>query len=169
MAVRGETGELIHARAVQDIAKARYAFPTPRYPHYKTYVNHPQRTMAVRTFDNRALFPDIVVVLDPENYAKLLGEVETAETVNGDEAREWKVFSELGPLYLYVPVGHAEEAKKLCKQVKAQVVGIRTWRYVVGYEEVEINDYFTQWVGVEDLLPKPIGDRLRPFVPGKRD
>jgi len=34
------------------------------------------------------------------------------------------------------------------------VVGIRTWRYIAGYEEPEINDHYTVPSGPEDLLPK---------------
>ncbi len=164
MPTRTITREALHERAVQDIAKARFAFPNERYPYYKTYVNHPERTMGVRTERGRVVYPDIVVVQDPENIVQMLGEVETTETVNEDEAHEWKLFAELAPLYLYVPVGLAEEAQRLCKKLHIPVVGIRTWRYITGMDEIEINDFFTQWTGPEDLAPGPLSSILKKLL-----
>jgi len=160
MPVRSETRELLHFQAVREIARQRLTFPTEEHPHYKTYLNVPQRSMGVRA-NSRAVYPDIAVVQDPENFLKMLGQVETAETVNEEQAPEWAVYAALGPLYLYVPVGYAERAKKLCQKFKAEIVGIRSWRQVVGYEELEISDYFTQWGGPEDLAPGPLGDVLK--------
>jgi len=164
MAVRSETKELIHAQAIQDIAKARFAFPTEKYKHYRTYINHPERTMGVRLPSGGAVYPDIVVVEDPENFVRMLAEVETTETVNLESAKEWSIFAELGPLYLFVPVGTADEAKRLCKQYKIPIVGLRTWRYVLGYDELEINDIITQWTGPEDLLPGPLREVAKKFI-----
>ena len=45
--------------------------------------------------------------------------------------------------YLYVPVGKGDEALSLCRRLGVHIVGIRTWRYVVGYDEIEINDHYT--------------------------
>jgi len=164
MAVRAETKEFIHTRAVQDIAKARFAFPNEKHKHYKTYVNHPERTMGVRLPSGGAVYPDIVVVEDPENYVRMLAEVETSDTVNEDSAPEWLTFARLGPLYLFVPVGSADRAKWLCKQFKIPIVGLRTWRYVLGYEETEINDIMTQPAGPEDLLPGPLKNIAKKFL-----
>lgn len=157
-ALRSEARETIHARAVRDIARARFAFPTEKYRDYKTYANHPQRSMGVsfpgRT-DGSVAYPDIVVVQHPENNAKIVAEVETNETVREAVARyEWLPYSELAPLYLYVPVGKGDEALSLCRRLDVPVVGIRTWRYVTGYDEVEINDHYTVASGPEDLLPR---------------
>ncbi|HEU4760134.1 MAG TPA: hypothetical protein VFT91_09165 [Dehalococcoidia bacterium] len=153
--LRSEAREALHDRATQDIARARFAFPNAKYPHYKTYVNHPQRAMGVEMTDGSVAYPDIVVVLHPENYSKMLGEVETNETVNQDVAYyEWRPYAQLAPLYLYVPVGKGDEALSLCRRYNVSVVGIRTWRYVVGYEEIEINDHCTVPSGPEEILPK---------------
>ncbi len=154
-ALRSEAREAVHLRALQDIARARFAFPTPRYPDYKTYVNHPQRGMGVQMSDGSVAYPDIVVVQHPENYTKIVAEVETNETVREDVALyEWLPFADLAPLYLYVPVGKGDDAVSLCRRLSIPVVGIRTWRYVVGYEEIEINDHHTVPSGPEELLPK---------------
>ena len=150
-----ESRTAAHARAVKDIAEARFGFPTDRYRDYKTYSNIPQRSMGVAMPDDAVAYPDIVVVQNPENYAKIIGEVETAETVSEEVAlRRWLPFAELAPLYLYVPVGEGDLARKLCRDLKVPVVGIRTWRYTVGVDQIEINDYFTVPSGPEEMLPK---------------
>ena len=154
-ALRSEARQTIHDRALKDIVQQRFGFPTEKYRDYKTFVNHPQRTMGVAIQDGRVAYPDIVVVQHPENNAKIVAEVETNETVREAVARfEWAVYAELAPLYLYVPVGKGDEALQLCRQMNVPVVGIRTWRYIAGYEEPEINDHFTVPSGPEDLLPK---------------
>jgi hypothetical protein len=81
IATLSEARAAAHVRAVKDIAEARFGFPTVKYPDYKTYTNVPKRTMGVAMLDGSVVaYPDIVVVQDPENYANILGEVETTET-----------------------------------------------------------------------------------------
>ena len=122
---------------------------------FKTYVNVPQRTMGVQLRGNLVAYPDIVVVQHPENNAKIVAGVETNETVREAVARfEWLPYSELAPLYLYVPVGKGDEALRMCRRLEVRVVGIRTWRYMAGYEDPEINDHFTVPSGPEEMLPK---------------
>lgn len=155
IAILSESRAAAHARALKDIAEARFGFPTDRYRDYKTYSNIPQRSMGVAMPDDAVAYPDIVVVQNPENYAKIIGEVETAETVSEEVAlRRWLPFAKLAPLYLYVPVGEGDLARKLCRNLKVPVVGIRTWRYTVGVDQIEINDYFTVPSGPEEMLPK---------------
>ena len=156
IATLSEARAAAHVRAVKDIAGARFGFPTDKHRDYKTYTNAPKRTMGVAMLDGSVVaYPDIVVVQDPENYAKILGEVETTETVNEQTAqRRWRPFADLAPLYLYVPVGDADQALKLCRQLQVPIVGIRTWRYAVGVEEIEVNDHYTVASGPEELLPK---------------
>jgi len=141
-ALRTESRQLIHDRVLRDIARLRFAFPTERYRDYKTYVNHPVRTMGVELPDGRVGYPDIVVVQHPENNCKIVAEVETNETVREAVARwEWAVYAEVAPLYLYVPVGKGDEALGLCRRLEIPVAGIRTWRYLAGYEDPEINNH----------------------------
>jgi len=154
-ALRSEARDLIHQRALKDIVRLRFGFPTEKYRDYKTYVNDPARTMGVQMAGGSVAYPDIVVVQNPENNAKIVAEVETNETVREAVARfEWLPYSELAPLYLYVPVGKGDETMSLCRRLNVGVVGIRTWRYIAGYDEPEINDHFTVPSGPEDLLPK---------------
>lgn len=153
--LRSEARGTIHLRAVRDIARLRFGFPTGKYKDYKTYVNHPARTMGVQMEDGLAAYPDIVVVRHPEDFTKIVAEVETSETVCEAVAQdEWLPYAQLAPLYLYVPVGKGDMALDLCHRAGAPVVGIRTWRYIAGYEDPEINDHFTVPSGPEEILPK---------------
>ncbi len=154
-ALRSESRQITHDRALADIAKARFGFPTDRYRDYKTYVNHPTRTMGIQMPDGIVAYPDVVVVQHPENNARIVAEVETNESVRESVAvYEWGPYAELAPLYLYVPVGKGDEALTLCRRFEVPVVGIRTWRYNPGQDEIEINDHYTVPSGPEDLLPK---------------
>ena len=156
IATLSEARAAAHVRAVKDIAGARFGFPTDKHRDYKTYTNVPKRTMGGAMLDGSVVaYPDIMVVQDPENYAKILGEVETTETVNEQTAqRRWRPFADLAPLYIYVPVGDADHALKLCRKLRVPIVGVRTWRYAVGVEEIEVNDHYTVASGPEELLPK---------------
>jgi hypothetical protein len=154
-ALRSEARDLLHQRALNDIVRLRFDFPTEKYRDFKTYVNHPQRTMGVQMPGNLVAYPDIVVVQHPENNTRIIAEVETNETVREAVARsEWLPYSELGPLYLYVPVGKGDETLDMCRRLEIPVVGVRTWRYIAGYEDPEITDHYTVPSGPEDLLPK---------------
>jgi hypothetical protein len=151
-ASRSESRQLIHDRALKDIVRLRFGFPTEKYRDFKTYVNHPTRAMGVELPNGQVAYPDIVVVQHPENNARIVAEVETNETVREAVARfEWLPYAEL---YIYVPVGKGDEALNLCRQLGIPMVGIRTWRYIAGYEEPEINDHYTAMSGPEDMLPK---------------
>lgn len=162
MTVRGEVQEAIHQQAVKDIAQARFGFPTDSYPHFKTYVNSPDSTMGVRMPDGFPVYPDIVVVEDPENYTEIIAEVETSETVTEEDAeKEWAPFAELAPLYLFVPTGLGDEAMRIVKKLKVPIVGLRTWRYSVGYKELEVVNLFDEPSGPEDLLPDPLRDMVK--------
>jgi len=133
--------EELHQRVVQDIAQARFEFPTPELASYRTFVNEPEVTLPVQTPSGEELVPDIVVVDTPGNILKMLAEVETADTVTEEEARKgWLPFSKLPDtaFYLYVPVGYGALAKRICKQLGIDVYGFRTWRYTP--QGLEIND-----------------------------
>lgn len=159
-ALRSEARDVLHLRALNDIARLRFGFPTEKHRDFKTYVNQPQRTMGVQMEGWWVAYPDIVVVQHPENNTKILAEVETNETVREAVARfEWLPYSDLAPLYLYVPVGKGDEALSLCRRLDIPVVGIRTWRYIAGYEDPEINDHFTVPSGPEDMLPRLLRPR----------
>ncbi len=133
--------EELHERAVQDIAQARFEFPTPEFASYRTYVNVPEAMVLVTSEAGDELKPDIAVVDTPGNVLKILAHVETGDTVTEESAKEsWLPFSELpgAAFYLYVPVGYGAAAKRICKKLGIDVYGFRTWRYVP--QGVEINE-----------------------------
>ncbi|MDP2948072.1 MAG: hypothetical protein Q8P22_00860 [Chloroflexota bacterium] len=145
---------MLHLQALQEIAQERFLFPNERYPHLKTFLNRPERTMGVQAAKS-VVYPDIVVLQWPEKVVQMLAVVETAATVNVEAASgRWHPFSQAGPLYLFVPVGYVEETKRLCKAQGVRYVGLRTWRHLVGYGNFEITDIETSASGgLEALLP----------------
>ena len=167
-------GETLHVRAVQDIARQRFRYPSDAYPTFRTFTNVPQRTMAIADAQLNILYPDIVVVQWPERITQILGQVETNNSLGDQQApARWRAFARAGPLYLYVPVGRAEETKRLIKRHKISTVGLRTWRYIVGYEAIEIVDMETAPSDpLEALMPKALRRLLpaiRPPRPGPRE
>jgi hypothetical protein len=54
---------------------------------------------------------------------------------------------------LFVPVGYAQEAKRICRRFRIRLVGLRTWRYMVGFRDLEVTDIETAAEGLEALLP----------------
>ena len=145
--------ERLRLRALQEIARERFAFPNERYPYLKTFVNDPERTMGVAV-DREVLYPDIVVLQWPEKITQMVAQVEGRGTVTEQQALDaWLPYSLAGPLYLFVPVGYGREAKRLCRRFRIHIVGLRTWRYMVGYRDLEITDIETAPEGLEALLP----------------
>src|SRR3712207_645786 len=97
-------------KAVQDIARSRFDFPNAKQPQLKTFTNRPARQVGVRIDENDTVmaFPDIVVLQDPSNEVRMLGEVEThrtlRETPEADLIDKWRTMADLGGLYLFVPL-----------------------------------------------------------------
>lgn len=122
--------ELRHDGTVQEIARMKFPFPNEEFPNLETIVNEPSPRISVGNANGRELYPDIVVVTKPGQFLRIMAEVETPETLTDEEAvSEWKPFSEVGDLYLYVPQGYVAETKALLKKHKIHAKGIRTWRF----------------------------------------
>jgi len=152
----------LRQRAVQDVAKARFEFPTPELPSYRTFVNVPEVTLPVKDANGAEYTPDIVVVETPGNLLRILAQVETGDLVNEQRAKEvWAPLTRLGDaaFYLYVPVGHGGEAKKICRKLGLQVYGFRTWRYVP--QGIEINDVSEPPDIMAKLMPPLVRKLLR--------
>jgi hypothetical protein len=133
--------ELRHDGAVDAIAKLKFPFPDHDRPDYETLTNTPKHQIcAGQDAAGRDLFPDIVVVRRPGQWLLMMAEVETADTLTDDSAlTDWKPMSLLGELFIYVPAGHIQDAKKLCKRHGIKPRGFRTWRFrpVWGLEVTE--------------------------------
>ena len=120
-----------HDGTVAAIAKAKFPFPSHEDPDLETILNEPNPKISVgKDAQGNDLFPDIVVVRRPGQWLTMMAEVETADTVSEESAlTEWLPYSKCGDLYLYVPAGCVQEAKKLCKKHGVKLAGIRTWRF----------------------------------------
>lgn len=154
-----ETRTLRHNRALNDIVKERFAFPTNEYPMFRTHVNIPRPVMGVRSADGSIHYPDIVVVEFPHNEVKIIGEVETYDTVTEETAEEkWRPYSQVGvPFYLYVPLEAVDNARDLLKQYRIKVAGLRSWRYVVGQQNIDLVNIIDANRPVEfGLMPAPV-------------
>lgn len=133
-------------KATVDIAKARFDFPDAGHPTLKTYVNRPARQVGIRS-DNHAaelVFPDIVVLEDPSNEVRMIGEVEThrslRETPEAELVEKWKTFAGLGPLYLFVPLMRVDQVRGILKRAGIKVAGLRAWRYIAGQNLLDVSE-----------------------------
>jgi len=146
-------------KAVQQIARARFAFPTPEHPAYRTYVNLPEVTMGVQV-GREELAPDIVVVQKLKTgdmSAVIAVAVANREDVNEAEAKRlWARYSKIDGVafYLYVPVGYGAQAKKICRKAGVAVTGFRTYRDTP--QGFEVNDV--------SEAPSPLAALMPPIV-----
>lgn len=130
-----------HVLAVQNIAEQLFPFPTPDYAHLRTFVNEPEVTQKIYTNYGNELEPDIVVLQWPEKLPAMVAEVVTPDMLTDELAENvWSVEARLDGVqfYLYVPAGHASEAKKLLKRHKIKDVQLRTWRNITGLKTIDV-------------------------------
>ncbi len=89
-------------------------------------------------------YPDIVVKerVPPaegrrEPRLLLIGEVETAATVNAEEAATWRALSRLGaPFALYVPQGLLAQAERLVEE--QGLTGVALWGYAYVFGRIKV-------------------------------
>jgi hypothetical protein len=130
-----------HLHAVQNIADELFPFPTPDYPYYRTFVNEPEAVQKVFTNYGHELEPDIVVLQWPEKIPVMVAEVVTPDMLREDIAENvWAVEARLDGVrfFLYVPAGHAKEAKALLKRMGIKKVSLRTWRNITGLKTIDV-------------------------------
>jgi len=143
--------------AAHKIAEARFKFPSDEFPGYKTFVNLPETTMTVKVAD-ADLVPDIVVVDHPASgqpVVRMAVIVAGAQQVTVAEANErWAPIASIPgvTMFVYVPSGYADEAKRLCAERHIEPEGFRTWRNTpIGFE---INDVGEAQSTVRGLIPR---------------
>ena len=130
-----------HQAAVRNIADQLFAYPTSEYPHLRTFVNEPEPEQKIFTNLGNELAPDIVVLEWPEKLPRIVAEVVTPEMLTLEIAEStWSIESRLDGVqfYLYVPAGHAADAKRLLKRAKIKNVGLRTWRNIAGLKAIDV-------------------------------
>lgn len=130
-----------HLHAVQNIADQLFPFPTPEHPHLRTLVNVPEVAQKIFTNYGNELTPDIVVLQWPEKLPVMVAEVATEDMLTDEKAvNTWSVEARLDGVrfFLYVPAGHAKQAKTLLKKHGIKNVGLRTWRNITGLKTLDI-------------------------------
>jgi hypothetical protein len=129
-----------HLSAVRNIAEEYFPFPTPEYPHFRTFVNEPEVEQKIFTNFGRELTPDIVVLEWPEKHPVMVAEVLTPDMLTELNADEWDVLANLRGVtfFLYVPAGHGDETKTLLKKRKIKNISLRTWRHITGLKTIDI-------------------------------
>ena len=147
------------AMAVREIVALRFKFPTPEHPGYRAHANLPDVTMTVQV-GRQKLAPDIVVIeklSTGESKLVMTAAVATTELVDEGEAqRAWARYAAIPDtaFYLYVPVGQGAAAKRICKKLKINVAGYRTWRTTPrGFEVNDISE-----------PPSPLAALMPPIV-----
>lgn len=120
-----------HDGTVGAIAQRKFPFPNPENPDLETLLNIPKPTISVgKGPKGEDLFPDIVVVRRPGQWLMMMAEVEMPDTLTDEQAlTRWLPYSTCGELFIYVPAGHIQQAKKLAKKHNVPVKGFRTWRF----------------------------------------
>ncbi len=133
--------ENVQNKAVQDIARSRFAYPSTDEPALKTYVNRPDHTIGVRTPTGDLLFPDIVVLDAATTEVQMLGEVETANSLRkADIVDKWRAFVGTGRLLLFVPLSEVDRARQMLKSFELPIAGLRGWKHNLGQQIVEVYD-----------------------------
>ncbi len=146
------------AKAVREIADARFRFPSEEHPAYRTHVNVPEVAMGVQIGEGGdEVVPSIVVVerlKTGETRLAMTAQVCGREQVNLAEGQTvWARCAKIPnqAFYLYVPVGLGAEAKKICRKLGIRPEGVRTWRWTP--RGFEINDVSEQPSPLAVLMP----------------
>ncbi len=137
----GKSAQESHLLAVRNIADQLFPFPTPDYPHFRTLVNEPETEQKIFTNYGNEMEPDIVVLQWPEKLPVMVAEVITPDMIRDDLAENvWSVEARLDGVqfYLYVPAGHASQAKAMLKKHKIKNVKLRSWRNITGLKTIDI-------------------------------
>jgi hypothetical protein len=130
--------ENVQSVAVQELAKARFAYPSADAPQLKTFINRPEHTIAVRGPGGELLFPDIVVMDTTTTEVHLLGELETSRSLRlPDTAEKWQTFASVGKLLIYVPYGDEDVARSLIRESRVKPMGLRAWKRNLGQNRIE--------------------------------
>ena len=117
---------------VKEIAKNSFAYPTNEHPALKTFVNLPEPELGIEIVGGIGgrIYPDIIVAEQPGNYPKLIGQIESAETVTREQAeRVWSRLDNADSItFIFVPTGHAARAKDYIRSTGIKNVQVRTWK-----------------------------------------
>ena len=136
-------------RVARIIAATRFPFVDQEtWPKgQQTLVNDEVKRYAIST-EAGVIYPNIVIA-NPDGSIKELGVVETKEKVSEDSLPRWRALSDAAPygreykkLFIYVPEGCEENAKRLLEANSINYDGIRGYR--VEKQNLKIIPYVTR-------------------------
>jgi hypothetical protein len=110
--------EVVHQEIITLLKKAMYNYPNATHPSLITFINHPLKNKTVIDPDGNELYPDIVIINSFTNKIVMIGEVETASSINDLEVEQWRQFTRLSTtVYIFYPKGLYAKMSDLCKKV----------------------------------------------------
>lgn len=118
----------LHDRAVKDIAKRRFD-----EIKCDVYTNPNGEKNACVGVEANPLYADIIVL--EKGYGRrtaiAIGEIETTDTINENEASQWTEYSATKiPFYLYVPAGYVKATTDILNKKGIKISGLRTYKYL---------------------------------------
>jgi len=136
-------------RIARIIASTRFPFVDQEtWPKgQKTIVNDEMKRYAINT-DVGTLYPNIVIA-NPDGSIREIGLVEQEAAITETSIQQWKALSQVAPygreykkLFIYVPEGKEEKAKKLLEENEIDYDGIRGYR--IEKQTLKIIPYITR-------------------------
>jgi len=117
---------------ITQIAETSFAYPNEEYPSLQTFVNLPEPQLGIEIVGGIGgrIYPDIIVAEQPGNYPKLIGQIESSETVTREQAeRVWVTLDNAeSTTILFVPTGYGARAKDYIRTAGIKNVQVRTWK-----------------------------------------
>ncbi len=118
MAWRDLEEQVLHDRVITALKKTLFNYPNDKHPNLKTHTNHPIKTHAVSNHIGGQFYPDLVVLDSRTEKVVSVVEVETVNTINENEAKQWLKFATLGEnFYLFFPRGFGVKVKEFCQNI----------------------------------------------------
>ena len=139
-----EVARATRGAVLQQIAEARYAYPTGEFPDREAALNFPSRQMGVQVKGRGWLYPDIVVTDEPGHFVALAADLALAHEVTSEIALErWAPLAKAAPLVLYVPMGQASRAQQLLRLHGIKLHKLMIWRQRPAAFGIEIEEAYS--------------------------
>jgi len=118
MAWRDIDEQVFHDKVVAALKKTLFNYPSNKHPQLKTIANHPIKSHSISDHMGGRFFPDLVVLDARTERIVSAVEVETDNTINENEAKQWVKFASLcDNFYLFFPRGLEAKVKKFCQEI----------------------------------------------------
>lgn len=109
---------IIHQEVIDLLKRSMYNYPNATHPSLMTFINHPVKHKAVTDLNGNEFYPDIVIINSVTYKIVMIGEVETASSLNKIEVSQWENLATLTPVfYIFYPRGYYAKMRELCKKI----------------------------------------------------